>query len=440
MIYNEAGLALLAKDLSLGQLGLFAGAGVAIDVGCPTWDALIEELRVLAQGDGPADIAPTKEKLLAADWYRTKLIETRPLAFQEFLVKRFQETRLPARVGKSKLLRALMRTEFPFYVTTNYDVSLETAYAAMFGKALPSVDAGTVGDVGRFVQERPKACLHWHGHYTNSASVVLSESDYRRLYFRGNDYRLLCRTMFYQMRFLFVGASLDDDDLMYVLRELNATVEQLNFKTGRHYALLPYDPRDLEGGTGFAYKHPNERVEILRRKYSIEAIFFPVAAIGERFGELYRLLESLGPAPPNARVPSAGVKQVAGRARQKRVGVEAKTDPNDQQKGRWGGKSAVSGFKLSARVARIGQSDWYHIDLAVGGPKGAGGTVEFHLHQSFPQEKTTVPLRDGLAEEAINAWGAFTVGALVRTNEGRSIRLELDLAEMKGSPEPFRSR
>jgi hypothetical protein len=114
------------------------------------------------------------------------------------------------------------------------------------------------------------------------------------------------------------------------------------------------------------------------------------------------------------------------------------SDPDDPQKGRWGGLSRASGRALSAHVEEV-SSDWFAIDLTVQptDDRPLTGSVAFHLHPSFGGEPRVVDVVDGAASLRVHAYGAFTVGVEA---DGGSTRLEIDLAELADAPQLFRDR
>jgi hypothetical protein len=63
--------------------------------------------------------------------------------------------------------------------------------------------------------------------------------------------------------------------------------------------------------------------------------------------------------------------------------------------------------------------------------------VIFYLHTTFLQPEVKVAPTNNEAVLSRAAWGAFTVGVRI---EGEETRLELDLAELPGAPELFKSR
>jgi cellulose biosynthesis protein BcsQ len=112
-------------------------------------------------------------------------------------------------------------------------------------------------------------------------------------------------------------------------------------------------------------------------------------------------------------------------------------DPEDPQKGRWGGQSERSGRELSATVRELADQ-WFEVTLDCHKtPKGGPlrGNVQFHLHPTFAKPVQVVEAHDNHGTLTITCWGAFTVGAVA--DDGRTM-LELDLAADESFPQAFR--
>jgi hypothetical protein len=112
-------------------------------------------------------------------------------------------------------------------------------------------------------------------------------------------------------------------------------------------------------------------------------------------------------------------------------------NPDDPQKGRWGGRAESNGLLLRAKVEATGDEDWFDIELGVcvTGQRTLSGQVVFHLHDTFENDRIEVPVKDNSAVWRTQGWGAFTVGA--EADEGRT-RLELDLSKIEAAPKRFR--
>ncbi|MCC6233517.1 MAG: TIR domain-containing protein [Verrucomicrobiales bacterium] len=113
-------------------------------------------------------------------------------------------------------------------------------------------------------------------------------------------------------------------------------------------------------------------------------------------------------------------------------------DPEDPQKGRWGGSPTRAGYVLSGQVTAI-SSEWFDVVVRVQRPAGDSGATKviFHLHDTFKPQAVEASFRGDTAEWQGSAWGAFTVGAEV--GDG-SVTLELDLAQLPDAPKVFRER
>jgi hypothetical protein len=118
-------------------------------------------------------------------------------------------------------------------------------------------------------------------------------------------------------------------------------------------------------------------------------------------------------------------------------------DPEDPQKGRWGGASEQRGRRLSAQLTDASRR-LFSVDLTVSSTDGSilEGPVVFHLHDSFPKWIIHInKIRDGVRAvlEEVVAYGVFTVGAQVKDASGQWLGLELDLCDLAGLPDHFRS-
>lgn len=116
----------------------------------------------------------------------------------------------------------------------------------------------------------------------------------------------------------------------------------------------------------------------------------------------------------------------------------ATIDPDDPQRGQWGGSAERAGRALSASVLPLSE-DYFEVTLEVGSTSDTPltGSVEFHLHPTFTPPVQSVPVADGCAVLNVSCWGAFTVGAVA--DRGRTT-LELDLAADTTFPKKFRER
>lgn len=113
-------------------------------------------------------------------------------------------------------------------------------------------------------------------------------------------------------------------------------------------------------------------------------------------------------------------------------------DPEDPNKGQFGGRASTIYGTLSATVTEA-KPGWYDVHLRVAIPDSAPSAVDevlFYLHPTFRvSESLYVPIEHGEAVLDLVAYGAFTVGVELRPV---GERLELDLAELTDAPMAFR--
>ena len=114
------------------------------------------------------------------------------------------------------------------------------------------------------------------------------------------------------------------------------------------------------------------------------------------------------------------------------------SDPN---KGNFGGSPESNGRRLRAEItpaagptsAACRVRFWVESTDAA---KPLTTDVTFHLHPTFGRRsKYSVTPQNGIAEDTVTSWGAFTIGAVTDSDK---TRLELDLAEVPGGTERFK--
>ena len=112
-------------------------------------------------------------------------------------------------------------------------------------------------------------------------------------------------------------------------------------------------------------------------------------------------------------------------------------NPDDPQKGRFGGQPEQAGFKLSARFKETKSKNWTRIILTVRGKARDGSQAMFYVHDSFKPPEYERPFRNGKAELTLTAWGGFTVGVWIPEQR---VELELDLAQLSKAPRNIQTR
>lgn len=446
------------------------GAGMSARAGYPSWNALLSKMadrleahvRQVAELGGealtrplPAELRDHPDVLWRAEAVRDLLTEPPYLAF---LREQFgdQEPKPDA------CMDALMRLPFRHVLTTNYDRALEITHERVHGRPIASINWSNDDESVRrllyslLTPESPRQLVYLHGRVSEPESIILSDRDYTRQYLRSDATVRRLFALFAMQRVVFVGFSLDDPDLVAILRQVTGA---LGYEEARHFAFLGVKP-------GAPRETDRKR---LRNKFGVEAIFYDSSDGHRMLERLMRALVAecggedvvmpdfaLAPAaapqasaptmltapspapvmpPPVAAAPAAPIAALGVEDADRR---NARM-PDDPRKGMFGGRANANGRELSASVSRVdGRDDWFQVELTVAvSDAGAplAGPVRFYLHPTFPLPVIEVAPVGARASLVLTSYGAFTVGVIA---DGATTELELDLAALEGIPARFR--
>jgi hypothetical protein len=115
-------------------------------------------------------------------------------------------------------------------------------------------------------------------------------------------------------------------------------------------------------------------------------------------------------------------------------------DPDDPNKGQFGGSPENNGYKLSARIEPLaGKSSAacaVHFQVvSTRSDRPLTGKVDVFLHPTFGRwAKYDLDVLRGVAADTITSYGAFTIGVVIRQDQ---TRLELDLMSVPGGTKSF---
>jgi len=196
------------------QVVLFVGAGLSMNLGLPSFRGLVQQLARSLDFD--EDIFETLgNSLLLAEYY--KLQGGTPAAVIDWL----KEASDKVDVASSELHRLIVELDFPIIYTTNYDTFLEQAYAALERAYLPITKVSDLSS-----QSSATQIVKLHGDFNEPSSLVLTESSYfDRLDFESPlDIKL--RADLLGRSVLFLGYSLEDINIRYMLYKLNQQWER----------------------------------------------------------------------------------------------------------------------------------------------------------------------------------------------------------------------
>ena len=194
------------------QAILFAGAGVSMTVGLPSWQTLIEhiaqELDVDLSGFSESDV----NYLTLAEFYRIKQGSIGPLRSWMDRNWTIQEDKLKA----SRVHELICRLDFPIVYTTNFDRNLETAFDLHGRDYVKIVNAK---DIAR-IQEGLPQIVKYHGDFDDDKSIVLAETDYLdRLSFE-SPLDIKFRSDALGKTILFIGYSMTDLNIRFLMHRL----------------------------------------------------------------------------------------------------------------------------------------------------------------------------------------------------------------------------
>ena len=194
---------------------LFAGAGLSMSVGLPSWrdfvDRMAEEL-----GLNPADVSgPGSSYQTLAEYYRIKQGSIGPLRSWMDRMWRVSEDKVRA----SKMHELIVLLDFPIIYTTNYDRNIEAAFAA---HERDYVKVANARDIAK-TREGVTQVVKFHGDFDDDDSLVITETDYlNRLAFDA-PLDIKFRADALGKTVLFIGYSMTDMNIRLLLHNLRRT-------------------------------------------------------------------------------------------------------------------------------------------------------------------------------------------------------------------------
>jgi hypothetical protein len=201
----------LAKAIADRRLILFAGAGVSACLDLPTWNELIDHLAG-ELGFAPEIFRMSADNMVLSEYY---LLEKGPIGpLRGWMDREWHKKR--ERIKDSKVHELITKLRFPAIYTTNYDRWIEFAFEAA---SLKFVKISNVGDIQK-TKPGDTEIVKFHGDFDDDESIILSESQYfARLSFEHPlDIKLRGDTL--DKGILFIGYSLADINIRYLLFKL----------------------------------------------------------------------------------------------------------------------------------------------------------------------------------------------------------------------------
>lgn len=202
----------LVRIIRERQAILFAGAGVSMTVGLPSWSTLIEHMARELGLDPKASLDPGTNYFTLAEYYRLKQGSIGPL--RSWMDRHW--TIPDDKLKTSRVHRLIVELDFPVIYTTNFDRNLETAFALNGKEFAKIVDAKDLAGLREGVTQIVKL----HGDFDDDPSIVLAETDYLdRLSFESPlDMKFQADAL--GRSILFIGYSMSDLNIRFLLHRL----------------------------------------------------------------------------------------------------------------------------------------------------------------------------------------------------------------------------
>lgn len=203
----------LAREIREKNAVLFAGAGLSVPLGLPSWGGLMRRVAEDLGYDPEVLVRPGVDYLQLAEFYRLEKGGIGPL--KSWMDRNWAVT--DERLRASRIHSQIVDLDFPLIYTTNYDRNIERMFEL---REKPYSKVVSVLDVSNARADRTHI-VKFHGDFDDESSLVLTESDYfERLDFESPmDIKFRADVM--GRSILFVGYSLSDLNLRVMLHRMD---------------------------------------------------------------------------------------------------------------------------------------------------------------------------------------------------------------------------
>ncbi len=266
---NEITFELLRESINKNIVFAFIGAGSSKKLKYPLWNELIEILEREISEKNPAEYldiykSHNLNKYVDNYWYAEVL---RNFFDEDEFKNIIFNIYKPKENNFKPFHQKLIQVPFRHYLTTNYDIVLESASISLSKSLEPFcwLDIVKLRNFFQFIndptQQGNRCIFHIHGVYGKPESIILTEKDYINFYSREDLAQKILWSIISSFSMCFIGFSMSDLDLLSIFRKT-----RWDFGRGspRHFAII--NENNLEA----------RRIKriYLRDKYGIDPIFF----------------------------------------------------------------------------------------------------------------------------------------------------------------------
>ncbi len=204
---------------------LFAGAGLSMSVGLPSWREFIEHLVAELQLDMEEFGGQEPSYQTLAEYYRIKHGSVGPL--RSWMDRKWSVAE--ERVRGSEVHRLIVELDFPIIYTTNYDNNLEVAFRL---HKRDYVKVANARDVAK-ARDDATEIVKFHGDFDDDQSLVIAETDYLERLAFDSPLDIKFRADALGRTILFVGYSMSDMNIRLLLHRLWQTWKKSGYERSR---------------------------------------------------------------------------------------------------------------------------------------------------------------------------------------------------------------